>query len=316
MEFETLPTVPTAEELLDRSLRRAAAKKKQKRNRDLANEEFVRAVAKSIYDRLESVIEKFPDFNRLPPFYMDLVEILYKKDRIQKSLGAVQWAAEKSKELGYSYAKEMKDSPDSSLIRKRAVARISSVVNQVDSDLRFLNDARNVLRKLPDISDDFTVVVAGYPNVGKSSFIRLVSSATPEIANYPFTTKGIIVGHHEIGRERVQFVDTPGLLDRPVEERNIIEQQALSAIINTAHIILFILDPSEHCGYSVDVQNALLGEIRGMVDAPVVVAANKSDLMVFDGILSMSTVTGEGVDIVLEELLKYRSLHRQQESPQ
>lgn len=306
MEFEKLPTVPTAEELLDRSFRRAAANKKKKRNKDVANEEFVRAVASSIYDRLESIIDKFPDFDRLPPFYGDLVEILYTKDRIKKSLGALQWAAEKSKEIGYGYAREMDDSVSTAQIRKRAVARISSVVNQVDSDLRFLNEARNVLRKLPDISDEYTVVVAGYPNVGKSSFIRQVSSATPEIANYPFTTKGIIVGHHEIGRERVQFVDTPGLLDRPAEERNAIEQQALSAIINTADIILFILDPSEHCGYSLDVQNALLGEIEGMVDTPVVVAANKSDLLASGDNLSMSTVSGEGIEAVLDALLKYR----------
>ena len=52
------------------------------------------------------------------------------------------------------------------------------------SHLRFLNEARNILRKLPDIRDEYTVVVAGYPNVGKSSFIRLASSAEPEIAEY------------------------------------------------------------------------------------------------------------------------------------
>jgi len=52
--------------------------------------------------------------------------------------------------------------------------------------------------------DEFTVVVAGYPNVGKSSFIRLVSTAEPEIAAYPFTTKGVIVGHRDLGKsERV-----------------------------------------------------------------------------------------------------------------
>ena len=73
------------------------------------------------------------------------------------------------------------------------------MVHQIDKDLLFLNEVRNVLRKLPHVEDAFTVVIAGYPNVGKSSFIRLVSSATPEIASYPFTTKGVIVGHREQG---------------------------------------------------------------------------------------------------------------------
>ena len=52
VEFETIPTVPTADEVLDRSLRRAADKKKQKINIDRANEEFVRAVASAIHYKL------------------------------------------------------------------------------------------------------------------------------------------------------------------------------------------------------------------------------------------------------------------------
>ena len=84
----------------------------------------------------------------------------------------------------------------------------------------------------------------------------MVSSATPEIASYPFTTKGVIVGLREQGRDRIQFVDTPGILDRPAEERNPIERQALSAMMNVASVILFILDPSEHCGYPMEMQSA------------------------------------------------------------
>ena len=58
MEFESIPTVPTADEVLDRSFRRAAAKKKLKSNADRANEEFVRSVASAIHDKLVSVVKK------------------------------------------------------------------------------------------------------------------------------------------------------------------------------------------------------------------------------------------------------------------
>ena len=47
-----MPTVPTADEILDRSFRRAAKKRKEKINKDRANEEFVRAVGAAIHDRL------------------------------------------------------------------------------------------------------------------------------------------------------------------------------------------------------------------------------------------------------------------------
>jgi nucleolar GTP-binding protein len=301
-----MPTVPTADEILDRSFRRAAKKMKEKLNKDRANEEFVRAVGAAIHDRLVYIIRGFPEFEKIPPFYREMAEILYGVDRIKQSLGAVGWAAKHTKMVGHEIAVQTRRSTETLVLRKRAVARLASMVHQIDKDLRFLNEVRNTLRKLPHIEDTFTVVIAGYPNVGKSSFIRLVSSATPEIAAYPFTTKGVIVGLREEGRKRIQFVDTPGILDRPADERNPIERQALSAMMNVASVILFILDPSEHCGYPIEMQLRLLDEVRDMVKVPLIVVANKSDITVREGYLSMSTETKEGVDAVLAELLSHR----------
>jgi nucleolar GTP-binding protein len=308
VEFEKLPTVPTADEILDRSFRRAAKKMKEKLNKDRANEEFVRAVRSAIHDRLVYIIRGFPEFDKLPQFYRELTDILFGIDRIKQSLGAVGWAAKHTGMVGGELAFQARKSTDSLGVRKRAVARLASMVHQIDGDLIFLNEVRNVLRTLPHIDDSFTVVIAGYPNVGKSSFIRRVSTATPEVASYPFTTKGIIVGHRDVGRERVQFVDTPGILDRPADERNAIERQALSAIMNVANVVLFILDPSEHCGYPIEVQRRLLDEVAGLVSVPIVAVANKSDIVRSDRDLTMSTENGEGVSEILARLLSYRPI--------
>ncbi|MCP1662087.1 MULTISPECIES: NOG1 family protein [unclassified Methanocalculus] len=307
--FDTIPTVPTADEILDRSFRRAAKKMREKKNKDRANEEFVRAVTQAVHDRLVSIIQSFPEFHTIPPFYRDLVDILFGIEEMRKRFGAVGWAARNTRDIGMERARSMRRSPDKPKVRKQAVARIASVVHQIDGDLRYLNDARNILRKLPVVSaDEFTVVVSGYPNVGKSSFIRLVSTATPEVASYPFTTKGVIVGHRELSwRERVQFIDTPGILDAGgSRERNAIEKQALNALIYVADVILFILDPSEHCGYELSTQKQLLAEVRGLAHAPVLVAAAKSDLRSCPGILNMSAVSGEGVEEVLDAVLRER----------
>jgi nucleolar GTP-binding protein len=234
-----------------------------------------------------------------------MTDILFGIDKIKQSLGAVGWAAKHAGIVGGELAFQARKSTDSLAVRKRAVARIASIVHQIDKDLRFLNKVRNVLRKLPHIDDAFTVVIAGYPNVGKSSFIRRVSTADPEVASYPFTTKEIIVGHRKVGRGRVQFIDTPGILDRPADERNAIERQALSAIMNVANVVLFIIDPSEHCGYPIEVQRRLLDEVAGLVSVPIVAVANKSDIVRSDRDLTMSTETGEGVSEILERLLSY-----------
>jgi len=306
VEFESIPTVPTADEILDRSFRRAASKMKLKKNKDRANEEFVRATSQAIHDRLVRIIQSFPEFDAVPSFYRDIVDIKWGLDRVKKALGGVGWAARWARTHGPGLAYQTRKSENPSQIRRRAVARLSSVVHQIEDDLLFLDEVRNVIRKLPHVSDEFTVVVAGYPNVGKSSFIRLVSTASPEIAAYPFTTKGIIVGHRAIGRERMQFIDTPGVLDRPAEERSVIERQALTAMINLASVILVILDASEHCGYPLEDQFRLLHEIEEMVTVPVQVVINKSDITYFDGYINMSTETGDGVNEVVENLLALR----------
>ncbi len=306
MDLEKIPTVPTADEVMDRSLRRAASRMKEKKNRQRADREFVMAIAASLHDRLVKVIRSFPEFETLPPFYRDLVEILFGLEKLRIAFGGVGWAAYNTRRIGGQMSREIRGSTDTRGARKRAVARLSSIVHRVDGDLRFLNEVRNTLRVLPELRDEFTVVVAGYPNVGKSSFIRLVSSAEPEVASYPFTTKGIIVGHRKMGRSGVQFIDTPGLLDRPPEDRSPIERQAVSALMHAAQAVLFILDPSEMCGYPVENQLALLEEVKGMIGVPMVIAVNKADVKGMEGFLNMSTLTGEGVDAVLEAVLKMK----------
>ncbi|HII99553.1 MAG TPA: GTP-binding protein, partial [Methanoregula sp.] len=178
-----MPTVPTADEILDRSFRRAAKKMAEKNNKERANTDFVRAVGAAVHDRLVYIIRGFPEFEDLPPFYREMAEILFGIDRLKQSLGAVGWAAKHTKMVGNQLVLQSRKADDTLVVRKRAVARLASMVHQIDKDLRFLNEVRNVLRKLPNIEDTFTIVIAGYPNVGKSSFIRRVSSAEPEVAS-------------------------------------------------------------------------------------------------------------------------------------
>lgn len=315
MYFDKIPTVPTADELLDRSFRRASRKMREKTNKRHANEDFVRAITQATHDKLVVIIQSFPEFEELPPFYRDLCDILFGMDALKKNLGMVGWAAKNVRDVGAGISKGMRWT-DTQIERKRAVARIASIVHRADDSLRYLNDVRNVLRKLPVIStDEFTIVVAGYPNVGKSSFIRLVSSGEPEVASYPFTTKGVVVGHRNAERRRkIQFIDTPGLLDRKEEERNAIEKQALNALVYVADLVLFVIDASENCGYSLEAQMKLREEIAGIISVPMISVVNKSDVKSVDGFFNMSTVSGEGVEEVLAELLRLREELKVEES--
>jgi nucleolar GTP-binding protein len=144
-------------------------------------------------------------------------------------------------------------------------------------------------------------VVAGYPNVGKSSFVNAVTNATNETAAYPFTTRGVDLGHFERDHVRYQLVDTPGLLDRPADERNDVESQAVSALTHLADAVLVIVDPSGYAGYPIDVQLELRDALDAEFDVPVLTVANKADL---DGDVAAdvhtSVTEGEGVEAALD----------------
>ncbi len=326
MIFEKIPTVPTSEELLDKSFRRAARAKHGKRILDRASklkaeESMLLTAANILSDNLVNIVKKFPSFDqyeesarqepmipgplKMPPFYLELAEILVGVDELRMNLASVQWAGNKINEMARKYVGMMRNAEDAKVVRKQAFGRISSIVDSIDGNLRFLNDARNKLRKLPTIDEGPAIVVAGYPNVGKSSFVALVSSARPEIAAYPFTTKGLAVGHFTRNKIRYQVIDTPGLLDRPLDERNEIELQAISALKHVGKVILYIIDPSETCGYTLDKQMHLLNGIKKEFGLPILVAANKADISKPAGgaDVNMSTLTGEGVEAVLDRLV-------------
>jgi GTP1/Obg family GTP-binding protein len=89
-----------------------------------------------------------------------------------------------------------------------------------------------------------------------------VTRADVDVQPYAFTTKALFVGHMDHRFLRWQVVDTPGILDRPLEERNTIEMQAITALAHLQCCVLYFLDISEQCGYPIDQQLTLFESIR------------------------------------------------------
>jgi nucleolar GTP-binding protein len=296
--FEQLPTVPTSQELLDKAFRRAS--------RAEDNESMVQNAGNIISDNLTNLIHKFPSFENLPPFYREMADIIAGIDRMRISLSRLRWASRQTRLITKEFLGKMKRSrgQDTTASRKAAFGRFSSVIRSIEKDLLYLNEARNMLRHMPTINPDTpTILIAGYPNVGKSSFIRQVTGARPEIASYPFTTRGIFVGHFYRGDQKYQVVDTPGLLDRPLAERNEIERQTVAALRHLQGVVLFILDPSEHCGYPLQSQLGLADDLKDWIKLPMLIVANKADILRYPEVMEMSTETGQGVNEVQEKLL-------------
>jgi nucleolar GTP-binding protein len=254
-------------------------------------------------DNLRLIVRRFPNLNEIDPFYAETIDIVIGIDNLKMSLASVNWAATKIHQLSRAAIAKIPRVSDAKAVRKQMFGRTASIMREIQSDLDFLNQARNTINAFPALGSEPTILVAGYPNVGKSSFVAFVTSATPEIALYPFTTKGIVVGHIEYRERRYQIVDLPGLLDRPLSERNPIELQAITALKHLGDVILFIVDPSDTSGYTVPDQLKLLNELRSQVDLPFIVVENKIDLKPTESVqesFKISTKSGEGIAQVLK----------------
>jgi nucleolar GTP-binding protein len=107
-----------------------------------------------------------------------------------------------------------------------------------------------------------------------------------------------------------QIVDTPGLLDRPLSERNNIERQAVAALTHLADIIVFMFDPSETCGYSLKDQKNLLTQMKKTFkDSFFIIIENKADVKkTKTKNLTISCENKEGIDILIEQLFSQYKL--------
>ncbi|MFB6113806.1 MAG: NOG1 family protein [Halodesulfurarchaeum sp.] len=279
MIFEDLPTTPTAEELLDTAFSRAARAGRAKDGVD-AQESMLLTASNVLSDNLENVVRAWPDFDAIDPFYFELADAIVGVDETRRHLASLSWASRKIHDIGReSIGRLPRGDPDlARKIRKQGFARMSSILDDVEDDLAEVSTARDALKDLPDVnSDEPAIVVAGYPNVGKTAFVNSVTRARNETATYPFTTTGVQVGHVEVDHVRYQIVDTPGVLDRPAAERNEIESQAVSAFTHLADAVLFLLDASETCGYPLEQQLALMRELESTFDVPFHVVCSKAD---------------------------------------
>jgi nucleolar GTP-binding protein len=314
MIFEDLPTVPTAEELVDQAFSRAARAGRAKSGVE-AQRSMLLTASNVLHDNLQNTVAAWPDFREVDAFYADLADAVLRRtlddvtegetglDAIKQDLAEVSWAARKNKEIGREYIGRLPNETEGARkIRKQAFARMADVTEDVADNLAAIGAARDALKVLPDIRpDEPTIVVAGYPNVGKTSFINAVTNAENETASYPFTTTDLQIGHFERERIRYQIVDTPGLLDRPAAERNEIEDQAVSAVVHLADAVLFFFDPSGTCGYLLDAQLALRDELAERFDAPLLTVANKSDLSAdAEADVRISVTQRENLDAALD----------------
>jgi len=346
--FKKIAVVPTAKDFTDIVL-----SKTQRKTPTVIHRHYKISRIRSFYmrkvkftqsnfsEKLALILAEFPKLDDLHPFYADLINVLYDKDHYKLALGQINTARHLIDSVSKDYVRLLKFGDSlyrCKQLKRAALGRMATIMRRQNQSLAYLEQVRQHLSRLPTIDPNTrTLLITGFPNVGKSSFINKITRADVEVQPYAFTTKSLYVGHTDFKYLRWQVVDTPGILDHPLEDRNTIEMQAITALAHLRAVVLYFLDPSEQCGHSLEQQKHLFDSIRPLFNnKPLVVISNKMDVVkrsefnehqegifkeiekeIGRDILEMSTVTEEGVmdvktracDLLLQHRveLKYKS---------
>lgn len=242
----------------------------------------IKFTQQTISERLTKIITEFPRLNDIHPFYSDLCNTLYDKDHYKLALGQLNAARGLVEQISRDMIRMIKYGDSlyrCKCLKRAALGRMCTVLKRQKASLAYLEEVRKHLSRLPALDPTTrTLLLCGLPNVGKSSFLNKVTRGNVDVQPYAFTTKSLFVGHCDYKYLRWQVIDTPGILDHPLEERNTIEMQSIIALAHLTCAVLYIMDISEQCGYTIEQQCRLFEGIQPLfANKQLILVLNKVD---------------------------------------
>ena len=141
--------------------------------------------------------------------------MLYDRDHYKLALGQINTAKNVVAQIGQDYVRLLKYAESlyrCKQLKHAALGRMCTVMKKLNASLCYLEEVRKHMNRLPAIDPtDRTLILCGFPNVGKSSFMNKVTRANVDVQPYAFTTKSLFLGHMDYEYIRWQVIDTPGI---------------------------------------------------------------------------------------------------------
>ena len=177
---------------------------------------------------------------------------------------------------------------------------------------------KKVVLELKTIAD---VGLVGFPNVGKSTLLSVISNANPKIANYHFTTLYPNLGMVSHKNNSFVVADIPGLIEGASEGAGL--GHTFLRHIERVRVIVHIVDISESDGRNIvddykNINDELTKYSKELLNVPQIVVASKSDLIDEETLKSrlayfekntgkrpliISAVTHKGIEALLDEVI-------------
>ncbi|MEM0359915.1 MAG: GTPase [Candidatus Diapherotrites archaeon] len=243
-------------------------------------EKKITSFSNFLLEKIDSAIRAIPTRENTSAFHFELIKTIESEEKItimrnhfitiRKLLSYRKRAAIKATRA---------NKKESGKIFKELMGRSASIMKTLAPTIKAFNSLQKNLKELPSIdAKTKTIVLAGYPNAGKTTILKRLTGSEPEIAPYPFTTKKLNVGVFEHKLMKIQVIDTPGLLDREPEKRNAVERKAVLAMRFLPGITGFVVDCSEQA-CPMEQQKSLFSKIRReFKEKECIVFLNKLDI--------------------------------------
>jgi GTP-binding protein len=179
-----------------------------------------------------------------------------------------------------------------------------------------LGEVRDVILELKSIAD---VGLVGKPNAGKSTLLSRISSARPEIADYPFTTKHPNLGIVDVGERSFVLADIPGLIEGASDGVGLGHE--FLRHVERAGLLVHLVEPAptdetDPIENYQSIRTELCEYDQSLGERDEIIVVTKSEL---DGagevrdalqtvsqrnVFLVSAMTGEGLEDLLNEIMK------------
>jgi nucleolar GTP-binding protein len=145
----------------------------------------------TIDEKLSGILSEFPLLDTLHPFLASLLNVLYDKNHYKLALGQINTARHLADQVAKDYCRLLKFGDSlyrCKQLKRAALGRMATVMRRQKDPLAYLEEVRQHISRLPSIDPNTrTLLICGYPNVGKSSFINKITRADVDVQPVRYT---------------------------------------------------------------------------------------------------------------------------------
>ena len=193
--FKGIKNVPTAKDLIDITL-----SKTQRKTPTVVHPGYAisrirgfymrkcKFTAETLHEKFADILDSFPKLDDIHPFFADLINVIYDKDHYKLALGHIHTARNLVDNIAKDYVRFLKYGDSlyrCKMLKRAALGRMVTITRKLGPSLSFLDEVRKHLARMPSIDPSTrTLLITGFPNVGKTSFINQITNTNGEVIHF------------------------------------------------------------------------------------------------------------------------------------